>query len=332
MLGRLLLPFALIPLAACSCSDGRARQVRFWVGVGPSTSGTAINTTSKSCTTTFMGNLSKYMAAIGSLGFEMATMHSNGSSVFFQHKEEEATFGCMQKIKQDYPSMKMGVCAVADADPGSLATVASNPPSMAAAVSALKARYPVVDEFWTDFEVGYNSADQAVGINKGFALAQEVLPTFRYAGCEPRDPPYFHETCRQFATGAPGVIVQAANTYWSTTVSKGWYGGFEKLLEQEVTDIGADLVSQLSPAICPDCATGEDSDNTLSQEQLYERMDMVCARNITDISGFTFGEITGLHDGNNVGARYMEAFAYFRTGKKGLISSSMQNTKQPLMV
>ena len=45
-------------------------------------------------------------------------------------------------------------------------------------------------------------------------LMQQHLPTFRYAGCETRDAPYLSENCSSFVAGAPGVTVQAANTYW----------------------------------------------------------------------------------------------------------------------
>ena len=96
----------------------------------------------------------------------------------------------------------------------------------------------VIDELWTDFEVKDMDAGATASANSMHALMQEQWPTFRYAGCEPRDEPYFSESCRDFVAGAPGVVVQAANTYWSTTVSEGWYGGFATLLEQEIDDIG----------------------------------------------------------------------------------------------
>lgn len=48
-------------------------------------------------------------------------------------------------------------------------------------------------------------------------------------------------------------------------------------------------------------------------------MDLMCGLGITDLSAFTMTEITALYDGNFVGERYMEAFAYFRTGQKGLV-------------
>lgn len=62
--------------------------------------------------------------------------------------------------------------------------------------------------------------------------------------------------------------MQAANTYWSTTVKSGWYGGFGALLQQEIDNIGAENIDQLSPAICPDCAT--EKDNNLTQVQITE--------------------------------------------------------------
>jgi hypothetical protein len=92
-------------------------------------------------------------------------------------------------------------------------------------------------------------AGGAAGANKMHALSQEEWPTFRYAGCEPRDDPYFSENCSSFVAGAPGVVVQAANMHWSTAV---WYGGFGALLQQEIVNIGgASNIGALSPAICP---------------------------------------------------------------------------------
>lgn len=153
------------------------------------------------------------------------------------------------------------------------------------------------------------------------ALSQQKWPTFRYAGCEPRDPPYFGENCSAFVAGAPGVVVQAANTYWSTTVTGGWYGGFGALLKQEIANIGSENVGVLSPAICPACATGSDADDTLTQEELYKRMDLMCSQGIMDVSGFTFFEIVQGPGSAGPGAaalgeRYFEAFSYFRTGTK----------------
>eukprot|EP01043_Picozoa_sp_COSAG02_P036496 COSAG02_NODE_2676_length_8272_cov_7.901994_7_plen_85_part_00 len=66
----------------------------------------------------------------------------------------------------------------------------------------------------TDFEVKQIGAGTTKGANEMHALMQQIRPTFRYAGCEPRDPPYLSENCSSFVKDAPGVTVQAANTYW----------------------------------------------------------------------------------------------------------------------
>jgi hypothetical protein len=105
-------------------------------------------------------------------------------------------------------------------------------------------------------------------------------------------------------------------------------GGFETLLLQEIADItdsGREPhnLQRLSPAICPDCATGNSSDLNLTMAELYSRADLVCSHGITDWSGFTFFEIAlkteQVQGGVTLGNRYMEALAYFRTGQKGLI-------------
>ena len=54
--------------------------------------------------------------------------------------------------------------------------------------------------------------------------------------------------------------MQAANTYWSTLSGGGWYGGFEKLLQQEIDGIGG-RVAALSPAICPACPSAGEQDD-----------------------------------------------------------------------
>jgi len=53
-------------------------------------------------------------------------------------------------------------------------------------------------------------------------------------------------------------------------------------------------------------------------------MDLVCSKGIADLSGFTFTEIVSrtTHPdarGRSIGERWMEAFAYFRTGTEGQI-------------
>ena len=58
----------------------------------------------------------------------------------------------------------------------------------------------------------------------------------------------------------------------------------------------------------------------------YVRMlpgvDIACAHGVVDLSGFTLFEIIGAPGHGAppaLGHRYMEALAYFRTGKKGLV-------------
>lgn len=111
----------------------------------------------------------------------------------------------------------------------------------------------------------------------------------------------------------------------STQVSSGWYKGFGNLLKQEVADIGPSNVNVLSPSICVCCPTGGDAADTLTQKELYDRMDLVCAAGITDFSVFTFFEMVqgpqGKKDpqfGQTLEQRYFDAFYYFRTGKKKL--------------
>lgn len=50
--------------------------------------------------------------------------------------------------------------------------------------------------------------------------------------------------------------------------------------------------------------------------------DIACAHGVVDLSGFTLFEIVnapGHGAPATLGHRYMEALAYFRTGKKGLV-------------
>jgi hypothetical protein len=121
---------------------------------------------------------------------------------------------------------------------------------------------------------------------------QAIVPTFAYAHCGnywetigegKKAPPgfaavggYLTESCAELANAAPGVIVQASNTYRDDTVSSGKSGGFERLLLQEIADITDDgrsphNLQRLSPAICPDCPTGNSSATHLTMAELYER-------------------------------------------------------------
>ena len=309
--------------AAALCTDGRTRKVRFWL-----TEGIVNRTTNASCTDAFIANITRYLPAVDAMALMFLKLNNNGSdSLEFAPLNAEnaaADWACLADIKRRWGSrITTGFSATADEcwDSGcALRRAGTNPDAFAAAVASVRNAHPAVaQQFWADFEVKQLSVDDANGVNMAFAAAQRVLPTFRYAGCEPRDPPYFAENCSQFVTGAPGVVVQAANTYWATTVSSGWYGGFAKLFQQELDNIGVGNVAQLSPALCPSCPSSDEADNTLSQEQLYQRMDIMCAAGVTDLSGFTFMEIVAHTENGNLGGRYFEAMSYFRSGRKGLV-------------
>jgi len=308
-----------LPAATCY---GATRTTRFWVGAnGAGGVGIVDRGTNASCSAAFLGNLTKHQAAVSSLGFEVWSLGSNGSQPRVAYNDgstfDPGLAACVKQLAASFPHIKIGLCGATAAGP--LSVSLSDPAGYVAALGAFTAGVGfAVDEIWTDFEVKDIGASGAAGANKMHALSQEKWPTFRYAGCEPRDDPYFSENCSAFVAGAPGVVVQAANTYWSTAVSAGWYGGFGALLQQEIDNIGgASNIGALSPAICPDCPTGLDADDALTQEQLYARMDLMCAQGITDVSGFTFFEIAQGPQGDAaLGERYFEAFSYFRTGTK----------------
>ena len=309
------------------------RRVRFWVGANGAGGASVVDrATNASCTPYFLGNLSKYAPAVSSLGFEVWTLGANATgpvATFNDGSSVDVGLGaCVNQLRALYPHIAIGLCGATSA--GALGVAARQPADYVAVLRAFFGRQTfTVDEVWTDFEVKSLSAGQTAGVNAMHALTQkELLPTFRYAGCEPRDSPYFSENCSAFVDAAPGVVVQASNTYWSTTVSSGWYKGFAALLQQEIDNIGgASHLSALSPSICPACATGGNADDALTMEELYARMDIVCAQGISDFSAFTFFEIVqgphGVQDpqlGLTLSDRYFEALSYYRWGVKGRVT------------
>ena len=180
-----------------------------------------------------------------------------------------------------------------------LSVVLSDPAGYVAALGAFTAGVGfAVDEIWTDFEVKDIGAGGAAGANKMHTLShrRSARPSATPAASRATIPFSLNGKCSSFVAGAPGVVVQAANTHWSTAV---WCGGFGALLQQEIVDIGgASNIGALSPAICPACPTGSDADDALTQEQLFMRMDLMRAQGITDESGFTFFEIAQGPQGN----------------------------------
>ena len=319
-------PLAAAAGACASVAPGRARKVRFWVGYSGSGGAQVIDrATNASCSDDFLSNLTRFRDSIDSLSFEAVTLESNasgpalrldGGSMF-----DPGLAACAKQIQQRF-NISVGLCSSTTA--GNLNVAAANPPKYLAEVQGFLSRVGFhVDELWTDFEVKNIGSGTTHGANEMHRLMQGIRPTFRYAGCEPRDAPYLSENCSAFVAGAPGVTVQAANTYWSTQISSGFYKGFGNLLNQEIENIGGHInINALSPAICPDCPSGGEKDNTLTQKQLYERMDLVCAAGIVDFSVFTFFELAQLNKdpqfGRTLAERYFDALYYFRTGKKRL--------------
>lgn len=108
------------------------------------------------------------------------------------------------------------------------------------------------------------------------------------------EPAYLNETCKDFVNGAPNVTVQGAGTYWDNSPD-----GFKKIFLDMISDIGIDNVDRLSVAVCPDC----DHYDQITQEQLYDRMDLLCRHNINSISVFTIDEIMMLNGINGTGDR-----------------------------
>lgn len=95
--------------------------------------------------------------------------------------------------------------------------------------------------------------------------------------------------------------------------------------KQEIANIGGvGNIKASSPSICPDCPSGADRANNLTQLELYQRMDIMCAAGITDMPAFTFFEIVqgpggadkNVQWGKTVVERYFAAITYFKTGKK----------------
>lgn len=331
----LLVASCLVAFASASCETAglRERKVRFWVGASGAGGVNVIDrATNASCSSYFLGNLSKYHAAVSSLGFEIWTLSTNTTGPMPVLNDgslsDPGLAACANQIKGLYPNISLGICGATTSS--ALNVAAADPEAFVAALDQFAAGLGfAVDEYWTDFEIKDIGAGTTAGANEMHALMQKSRPTFRYAGCEPRDSPYFSESCAAFVKAAPGVVVQAANTYWSTTVSGGWYGGFVKLFEQELAAIGEGNAEMLSPAICPACATGDDSNTNLTQAELYSFMDTMCAADVRDASGFTFFEIVQLQgphgatnpiSGMTISDRYFEALSYFQNGKKGLIS------------
>ena len=224
---------------ACAKATATRRRARFWVGANGAGGVAIVNrTTNASCTASFLSNLTRYAESVDSLGFEVWRLSASSGepAVAFGDgtSRDDGLAACVAQLREKFPHVRVGLCG-AVADDSALSTAASQPAAYVSALQNFTAGVGFhVDEIWTDMEVKSLSPAEREGANAMHALSQSLWPTFRYAGCEPRDAPYFSENCSSFVRGAPGVVVQASNTYWSTTVSTGWYGGFAKVCIQLV--------------------------------------------------------------------------------------------------
>jgi hypothetical protein len=222
---------------------------------------------------------------------------------------------CIREIRQKFPHIKLGAVGSGDDEEFVWAAQHPKQfgETVRAWVASHEG---LVDEMWTDWEPTWEktglmpangtgsgplercTASSASlrcrtlrGINAAHAAMQAVVPTVAYAHCGPywettakgkKPPPGYvvggawTESCAALADAAPGVTVQASNTYRDDTVSSGESGGFERLLLQEIADITDDgrsphNLQRLSPALCPDCPTGNNSATGLTMTELYER-------------------------------------------------------------
>eukprot|EP01052_Picozoa_sp_SAG31_P001525 SAG31_NODE_51_length_30464_cov_16.835628_12_plen_388_part_00 len=322
----------------------------------PPENGTAV---AGHCKPYLIENITRYRHAIDSLGV-FAWGVQNGS-ITDEGATDPGFWPCVRDLRRHFPNISIGMAGSADDD--EFIHIAQHPQQFGDAIrSWVQTHEGLIDELWTDFEpswqatglIGPNQTDLSLppceasaqtlrcqrlrGINAAHAAMQAVLPTFAYVCCGNYSkstpaafgfPGAWTESCAEFAKNAPGVTIQASNTYRDDTVSAGQFGGFEILLEQEIADITDDgrlptNVKRLSPAICPDCAKGRNSATNLTQADLYQRADIACALGIVDWSGFTLFEIASAAGSATLGHRYMEALAYFRTGVKGLIHAPKQ--------
>jgi hypothetical protein len=348
--------------AGCSGRPSPPRKVRFWLSgnhVGPGAppgNGTAAP---GHCKPYLIANLTRYQHAIDSLGV-FAYGVRNGT-ITDDGMTDPGFWPCIRQIKREFPHISIGLAGGGPDD--QFINISHHPKEFGETVWAwVQSHDGLIDELWTDFEPSWqgtgllapNASDLDMkpctpasrttrcemlrGINAAHEAMQSVLPTFAYVCCgnysKSTSPTFgfpgaWTESCAEFANAAPGVTIQASNTYRDDTVSSGEFGGFERLLEQEIADITAngrfpENLKRLSPAICPDCTspTGNNSATDLTMEQLYTRADIACDHGVVDWSGFTLLEIAKAARSATLGHRYMEALAYFRTGQKGQIPTS----------
>ena len=148
---RLVITACLVAVGSSTCSLA-PRKVRLWVAANGAGGVDVIDrATNASCSEFFLGNLSKYHAAVDSLGFEVWTLSSNGSSPLPQLNDgstlDHGLAACAKQINGTahrhrcidnqcgvglYPNISLGICGATTA--GALGVAASNPEEYTAAL------------------------------------------------------------------------------------------------------------------------------------------------------------------------------------------------------
>ena len=291
----------------CSQKMIEQRDVYYWIANPES----IIDKKTNSCSNEFMLNISKYQDAISGLGpylWKVNVINSTYPDVVY---EFNAGLKCYNEIIERYPKISIAAS-------GGISECWNN--NCQAKVMARNSKYFInsllsfvrsikLDRVWIDFETKNLNSNDTRHLNGLFYELSKDVSLYRYAGCVHNgEPAYLNETCKQFINSAPNVVVQGAGTYWDNTPK-----GFKTILMDMISDIGIDNIGKLSVAVCPN---GCSDYNEITQEQLYERMDLICNLNITSISAFTLDSILKLQGINGTGLRWINAFKYYKTGIK----------------
>lgn len=292
----------------CNEKINENRTIKYWIA-NPNN---LLNKTSNSCSTVFLNNFSKYNKAINVLAPYLWTTSVVNSTYAKVVPMDNSVTPCYKQLLSIYSNLSIGAsggigeCWNSNCN----AKVMSRDPSLFINLLSnfINNQSFSISEVWLDFETKYLDGNDTANINNLFNMLSNVYPTYRYAGCVHNgEPAYLNETCKDFINGAPNVTVQGAGTYWDNSPD-----GFKKIFLDMISDIGIDNVDRLSVAVCPDC----DHYDQITQEQLYDRMDLLCRHNIKSISAFTIDEIMMLNGINGTGDRWMKAFMYYRTGRR----------------
>jgi len=292
----------------CSEKKIEERDILYWIA-NPAN---LINPSTNSCSVEFLANFSKYQHIINSIGpYLWKTDVINSTAAQVVYNPDVATT-CYNELIDKFPQLTLAAsggiseCWNNNCD---AKVIGRNPKFFIDSLTKYIRNYPtLINDVWIDFETKNLNSNDTQNINEFFNELSKQVSIYRYAGCVHNgEPAYLNETCKEFTENAPRVVVQGAGTYWDNTPT-----GFKKILLDMVSDIGVQNINRLSVAVCPCCSHYDQ----ITQEELYDRMDLLCEYNITSISAFTLDEILQLYGVNNTGGRWMNAFTYYKTGVK----------------